>query len=95
MIIQKKVPLKFTLLFLFHCPLYNNLNVLGAPKYNKDNSYLPTWEDLDTRPLPLWYDSAKIGILVNWGLHSVLSSEDESLLSSSNIGKYTFNVIVQ
>ena len=24
--------------------------------------YLPTWDSLDTRPLPTWYDEAKIGM---------------------------------
>lgn len=33
--------------------------------------YLPKWEDLDTRPLPQWYDSAKIGIFIHWGIYSV------------------------
>ena len=31
----------------------------------------PSWEDLDRRPLPRWYDEAKFGILVCWGLYSV------------------------
>lgn len=25
------------------------------------NTYEPTWESLDTRPLPQWYDDAKVG----------------------------------
>lgn len=33
--------------------------------------YLPKWDDLDSRPLPQWYDAAKIGIFIHWGVYSV------------------------
>ena len=33
--------------------------------------YSPTWESLDSRPLPAWYDEAKFGIFINWGVFSV------------------------
>ncbi|KAB7504784.1 hypothetical protein Anas_09662 [Armadillidium nasatum] len=33
--------------------------------------YTPDWESLDSRPLPEWYDQAKIGIFLHWGLYSV------------------------
>ncbi|EDV27338.1 uncharacterized protein TRIADDRAFT_37144 [Trichoplax adhaerens] len=36
-------------------------------------SYQPTWESLDKRPLPDWYDKAKIGIFMHWGVFSVPS----------------------
>ena len=29
--------------------------------------YQPTWESLDSRPLPLWYDEAKFGIFMHRG----------------------------
>lgn len=35
--------------------------------------YDPTWESLDKRPLPEWYDDAKIGIFIHWGVYSVPS----------------------
>lgn len=35
------------------------------------SQYLPTWESLDKRPLPPWYDKAKFGIFVHWGVFSV------------------------
>lgn len=35
------------------------------------NRYSPDWKDLDTRPLPRWYDEAKIGIFLHWGVYSV------------------------
>lgn len=35
------------------------------------NKYEPTWSSIDTRPLPDWYDEAKIGIFLHWGVYSV------------------------
>lgn len=34
-------------------------------------AYEPTWESLDSRPLPQWYSDAKIGIFIHWGVFSV------------------------
>jgi len=31
----------------------------------------PSWEELDSRPLPAWYDEAKFGIFLHWGVFSV------------------------
>lgn len=39
--------------------------------------YEPTWESFDTRPLPNWYDKAKIGIFIHWGVYSVPSMGSE------------------
>ena len=39
--------------------------------------YMPTWESLDSRPLPEWYDKAKIGIFIHWGVFSVPSYSSE------------------
>ena len=34
-------------------------------------AYEATWESLDARPLPSWYDEAKFGIFIHWGVFSV------------------------
>ncbi|MBM3216311.1 alpha-L-fucosidase [Candidatus Poribacteria bacterium] len=34
-------------------------------------TYAPTWESLDSRPCPAWFDDAKFGIFIHWGLYSV------------------------
>lgn len=34
-------------------------------------TYEPTWDSLDLRPLPTWYDEAKVGIFIHWGVYSV------------------------
>lgn len=39
--------------------------------------YTPTWNSLDSRPLPQWYDDAKIGIFIHWGVFSVPSFGSE------------------
>lgn len=36
-----------------------------APRYEAN------WASLDQRPLPGWYDEAKLGIFIHWGVYSV------------------------
>ena len=33
--------------------------------------YDPSWPSLDTRPAPVWYDEAKLGVFMHWGPYSV------------------------
>ncbi len=47
------------------------------PKLEKENRYTPDWESLDSRPLPSWYDDAKFGIFIHWGVYSVPSFGSE------------------
>jgi len=39
--------------------------------------YDPNWASLDARPLPAWYDDAKFGIFIHWGVFSVPSFKSE------------------
>nr|XP_050040707.1 tissue alpha-L-fucosidase-like [Dermacentor andersoni] len=39
--------------------------------------YSPDWSSLDTRPLPPWFDEAKIGVFLHWGVFSVPSFGSE------------------
>ena len=39
--------------------------------------YEPTWDSLDRRPLPEWYDDAKVGIFIHWGVFSVPAFDSE------------------
>ncbi len=34
-------------------------------------AYEPTWESLDSRPNPQWFEDAKFGIFIHWGVYSV------------------------
>ena len=42
--------------------------------------YEPNWDSLDTHPLPEWYDNAKVGIFIHWGVFSVPSFGNEWLV---------------
>jgi alpha-L-fucosidase len=33
--------------------------------------YQPNWESIDSRPVPEWFEDAKFGIFIHWGLYSV------------------------
>ena len=37
----------------------------------KTTRYTPDWDSLDSRPLPDWYDDAKIGIFMHFGPYAV------------------------
>ncbi|KYO25782.1 tissue alpha-L-fucosidase [Alligator mississippiensis] len=37
----------------------------GGPRYSAD------WASLDARPLPAWFDEAKVGVFVHWGVFAV------------------------
>uniref|UniRef100_A0A1A7XVZ4 alpha-L-fucosidase n=1 Tax=Iconisemion striatum TaxID=60296 RepID=A0A1A7XVZ4_9TELE len=39
--------------------------------------YTPDWSSLDARPLPSWYDEAKVGVFVHWGVFSVPGFDSE------------------
>ena len=40
---------------------------------SKQTRYQPNWDSLDSRPLPAWFDEAKFGIFIVWGVYSVPS----------------------
>lgn len=52
----------------------------GNPGVGK---YAPNWESLETRPLPQWYDEAKFGIFMHWGVYSVPSYVDTGMRALS------------
>ncbi|XP_063920402.1 plasma alpha-L-fucosidase-like [Zophobas morio] len=58
------------MLFLLLLTLCGSLTQISA-------QYDPTWDSLDSRPLPGWYDKAKIGIFLHWGVYSVPSFGSE------------------
>jgi alpha-L-fucosidase len=52
------------LIIIFILLVYTN--VVNAQKH-----YEPTWESLDSRPIPDWFQGAKFGIFICWGPYSV------------------------
>lgn len=47
-----------------------------SPLILSQQIYRPDWSSLDTRPLPSWYDEAKVGVFLHWGVYSVPSFSD-------------------
>ena len=45
----------------------------GSSAAHQHPRYEPNWDSLDSRPLPQWFDEAKLGIFVHWGVYSVPS----------------------
>jgi alpha-L-fucosidase len=39
--------------------------------FTNAQNYQPDWSSLDKRPLPQWYQDAKFGIFIHWGVYSV------------------------
>ena len=35
------------------------------------DNYIPEWSSLRKHPLPKWFDGAKLGVFIHWGLYSV------------------------
>jgi hypothetical protein len=58
----------------------------------------PTWDSLNKRPFPSWYNEAKIGFKVHWGPYSVPGYGDKTLhgeeaaLAQSCLYEYYYNV---
>jgi len=46
-------------------------SLLGSPLPGHAQNYEPTWESLDRRPIPAWFQDAKLGIFIHWGVYSV------------------------
>ncbi|CAK1582110.1 unnamed protein product [Parnassius mnemosyne] len=53
-----------------YCLIRGDVTVHNSPYY-KSIKFSPDWKDLDTRQLPRWYDEAKLGIFLHWGVYSV------------------------
>jgi len=65
------------------------LNVLCC----EGKTYQPNWPDIDSRPLPSWYDEAKVGIFMHFGPYSVPAVQSEwfwleSTQNGSEAAKY-------
>lgn len=59
---------------MFNFNLFVVLLTITSSSYSQ---YTADWDSLDGRPLPQWYDQAKIGIFVHWGVYSVPAASNE------------------
>lgn len=51
--------------------------LLAAASGSGEERYTPDWPSLDARPLPAWYDQAKVGIFMHFGPYAVPGLESE------------------
>lgn len=58
------------------------VNVIGADGIADHRRYEPTWDSLDSRPMRPWYDEAKVGIFLHWGVYSVPTHGTEHTLAA-------------
>ncbi len=49
------------------------MSVLISIMASAEQKYEPNWKSIDSRPLPAWFDEAKFGIFIHWGVYSVPS----------------------
>lgn len=47
--------------------------MLSSILSSQDKKYEATWESIDSRAIPEWFEDAKFGIFIHWGLYSVPS----------------------
>lgn len=66
----------------------------NATELNNRSQYIaePDWNKLDERPLPEWYDAAKIGIFIHWGVYSVPGFKSEWFWYYLRTGKTLVNI---
>jgi alpha-L-fucosidase len=47
------------------------ISIAAAGFVMPSQKYQPTWESIDRRPMPAWFQDAKFGIFIHWGVYSV------------------------
>jgi alpha-L-fucosidase len=53
-----------------HIILLCTLQLFGTSIFAQ-KTYQPNWQSIDSRPVPTWFEDAKFGIFIHWGLYSV------------------------
>ena len=48
-----------------------NVIISALPAPGGEERYEPNWASLDHRPMPPWYQDAKFGVFIHWGVYSV------------------------
>jgi alpha-L-fucosidase len=51
----------------------NSINKKISKVKQRNQKFSPTWQSLDSRPIPNWFGDAKFGIFIHWGVYSVPS----------------------
>jgi len=58
-------------IFLFVLAFGAVLIFNNCTKKHRVKTYQPTWESIEQHEVPDWYDDAKFGIFIHWGVYSV------------------------
>lgn len=53
--------------------VFLTLLLTGITAMGMAQNYQANWESIDSRPVPEWFENAKFGIFIHWGLYSVPS----------------------
>jgi hypothetical protein len=65
--------------------------IAAFPQNSENGPYKPTWESLDTHKMPEWYNDAKIGLSMHWGVYSVPAwAPREKVMTSISLCKEAF-----
>lgn len=51
--------------------MYALMVLICAAEISYSEKYEANWESLDKRPIPAWFQDAKFGIFIHWGVYSV------------------------
>jgi len=62
-----------------------HVNLISATRYT------PDWPSLDSRPLPVWFDEAKIGIFIVHGVYAVPGLQVSLVIRGVTFSKYPAN----
>lgn len=57
--------------------------------------YQPTWESVDKRPSPAWFQDAKFGIFIHWGVYSVPAFAPVSKPKETPYAEWYWNSLVK
>jgi alpha-L-fucosidase len=60
-----------TILHRFRAVLWSASCLAASAVFASAQPYRPDWESLDKRPTPAWFEDAKYGIFIHWGVYSV------------------------
>lgn len=68
-----KLGMKLLAVWALTSALVSTLYAQSTPNGSTSGStsYQPTWQSIDSRPVPAWFEDAKFGIFIHWGVYSV------------------------
>jgi alpha-L-fucosidase len=58
-------------------------------------TYEANWESLDRRPMPAWYNDAKFGIFIHWGVYSVPSYAPVKVKGQTAYAEWYWNSLTE